>query len=324
MGTFGRLNCKGRAVLRIGKGPALRPRLFAPHSPDRTRWWNASGLTSFTLPAPARLACWARHWPTTWRFRWLPVGIPTCTSMWRGGQSGSCACCPSPIRPHGAFYRRCDDGRRGKVLLQAQVLFAPNPELCRLLRQETGRACHLMPRGVDAELFHPANESGAPRIATMCWVSWAGLSVEKNVALLARVQDELERMGHRSFRFLIVGHGGEEAWLRKRLPRAEFYRRAERRSACGGLREYGLVCFSVAYGHVWECGSRGAGQRGSGYCDARRRATNDCAGGAKRGESQTTKISPLRWQRCWATQPGTPGCGRLRANSLDSQLGLGF
>jgi glycosyltransferase involved in cell wall biosynthesis len=48
------------------------------------------------------------------------------------------------------------------------------------------------------------------------------LSVEKNVALLAHVQEELERMGHRSFRFLIVGRGGEESWLRERLPRAEF------------------------------------------------------------------------------------------------------
>jgi phosphatidylinositol alpha 1,6-mannosyltransferase len=38
----------------------------------------------------------------------------------------------------------------------AQVLFAPNPELCALLERTTGRPCHLMPRGVDAELFHPA------------------------------------------------------------------------------------------------------------------------------------------------------------------------
>lgn len=29
-------------------------------------------------------------------------------------------------------------------------------------------------------------------------------------------------MGHKSFRFLIVGHGGDEGWLRERLPRAEF------------------------------------------------------------------------------------------------------
>ena len=38
----------------------------------------------------------------------------------------------------------------------------------------------------------------------------------------AQVQEELEQRGHRSFRFLIVGHGGEEGWLRERLPRADF------------------------------------------------------------------------------------------------------
>jgi len=48
------------------------------------------------------------------------------------------------------------------------------------------------------------------------------LSVEKNIAGLVQVQDELEQMGHQSFRFLVVGHGGDEAWLRERLRRAEF------------------------------------------------------------------------------------------------------
>ncbi len=38
----------------------------------------------------------------------------------------------------------------------ARVLFAPNPDLCARLQLTTGRPCHLMPRGVDAELFHPA------------------------------------------------------------------------------------------------------------------------------------------------------------------------
>ncbi len=46
--------------------------------------------------------------------------------------------------------------------------------------------------------------------------------MEKNVALLAQVQRELENAGHQHFRFLIVGHGAEEAWLREHLPRAEF------------------------------------------------------------------------------------------------------
>ena len=48
------------------------------------------------------------------------------------------------------------------------------------------------------------------------------LSVEKNVALLAQVQRELEHAGFQAFRFFIVGHGAEEAWLREHLPRAEF------------------------------------------------------------------------------------------------------
>lgn len=105
---------------------------------------------------------------------------------------------------------------------QAQVLFAPNPELCRQLEDLTGRPCHLMPRGVDAELFHPSkrNRRADDRDQVLGFVG--RLSVEKNVALLAKVQAELERHGHHSFHFLIVGHGVEEAWLRERLPRAEF------------------------------------------------------------------------------------------------------
>ena len=109
-----------------------------------------------------------------------------------------------------------------KFYSAARVLFAPNPELCALLERTTGRPCHLMPRGVDAELFHPAKRKRNPddREAVLGFVG--RLSVEKNVALLAQVQEELEQRGHRSFRFLIVGHGGEEGWLRERLPRADF------------------------------------------------------------------------------------------------------
>lgn len=104
----------------------------------------------------------------------------------------------------------------------AQVLFAPNPELCGKLEQMTGRTCSLMPRGVDANLFHPSfrNRAADDRDHVLGFVG--RLSVEKNIAGLVQVQDQLEQMGHRSFRFLIVGHGGDEAWLRERLHRAEF------------------------------------------------------------------------------------------------------
>ncbi len=103
----------------------------------------------------------------------------------------------------------------------ARVLFAPNPELCALLERATGRPCHLMPRGVDAGLFHPAKRKRDPEDRDQVLGFVGRLSIEKNVALLAQVQEELERMGHKSFRFLVVGHGAEEGWLRERLPRAE-------------------------------------------------------------------------------------------------------
>ncbi len=104
----------------------------------------------------------------------------------------------------------------------AQVLYAPNPELCALLERATGRPCRLMPRGVDAKLFHPRKRRRGPGDRDHVLGFVGRLSVEKNVTLLAQVQQELEAMGHRSFRFLIVGHGGDEAWLREHMPRAEF------------------------------------------------------------------------------------------------------
>ncbi|HTB96256.1 MAG TPA: glycosyltransferase [Terracidiphilus sp.] len=104
----------------------------------------------------------------------------------------------------------------------AQVLFAPNPELCEKLAQTTGRICHRMPRGVDAHLFHPARRTRKPEDREHVLGFVGRLSVEKNIAGLVQVQDELQRMGLTNFRFLIVGHGGDEQWLRDRLHRAEF------------------------------------------------------------------------------------------------------
>jgi glycosyltransferase involved in cell wall biosynthesis len=104
----------------------------------------------------------------------------------------------------------------------AQVLFAPNPQLCALLERATGLPCRLMPRGVDAGLFNPAKRKRDPNDRDQVLGFVGRLSVEKNVALLAQAQQELEQMGHKSFRFLVVGHGAEEGWLRERLPRAEF------------------------------------------------------------------------------------------------------
>jgi len=104
----------------------------------------------------------------------------------------------------------------------AQILFAPNPGLCRLLEKETGRPCFLMQRGVDTQTFSPAYRRRPPGDDAFVLGFVGRLSVEKNVALLAQIQQQLTTQGVGKFRFLIVGHGAEESWLREHLPGAEF------------------------------------------------------------------------------------------------------
>jgi glycosyltransferase involved in cell wall biosynthesis len=104
----------------------------------------------------------------------------------------------------------------------ARVLYAPNLELCAQLERLTGRHCYRMPRGVDAGLFHPAKRARRPEDRDRLLGFVGRLSVEKNIGLLIEIERELERLGVQDFRFLVVGHGGDEAWLRERLRRAEF------------------------------------------------------------------------------------------------------
>jgi glycosyltransferase involved in cell wall biosynthesis len=104
----------------------------------------------------------------------------------------------------------------------AKVLFAPNDELCKMLERTTGRPCFLMQRGVDTELFSPAHRTREDQDETVVLGYVGRLSVEKNVALLVRVERALQAMKVGEFRFLIVGHGSEEASLRAELTQADF------------------------------------------------------------------------------------------------------
>ena len=104
----------------------------------------------------------------------------------------------------------------------AKVLFAPNDELCRMLEKTTGRPCYLMQRGVDTEWFSPAHRTREGNDSAVVLGYVGRLSVEKNVALLARVERELATMKLDGVRFLIVGHGSEEDALRRKLTHAEF------------------------------------------------------------------------------------------------------
>jgi phosphatidylinositol alpha 1,6-mannosyltransferase len=105
---------------------------------------------------------------------------------------------------------------------QARVLFAPNAKLCALLERATGRPCHLMMRGVDTEAFSPAYRDRETGDADFVMGFVGRLSVEKSVALLVTIEQQLRQSRAGNFRFLIVGHGGEGNWLRERLQRAEF------------------------------------------------------------------------------------------------------
>ncbi|WP_035347535.1 glycosyltransferase [Edaphobacter aggregans] len=104
----------------------------------------------------------------------------------------------------------------------ARVLFAPNQELCTMLERTTGRPCHLMQRGVDTAQFSPQHRTRADDNHTLVLGYVGRLSVEKNVSLLAKIARELLALGIMDFRFLIVGHGSEEAALRASLTRADF------------------------------------------------------------------------------------------------------
>ena len=102
----------------------------------------------------------------------------------------------------------------------AQILYAPNPELIDLLERGTGKPCFLMERGVDTEIFDPARRDRCDNTFILGFVG--RLSVEKNVRMLVDLERTLVHAGLTNFRFLIVGQGAEEQWLRANLQNAEF------------------------------------------------------------------------------------------------------
>jgi glycosyltransferase involved in cell wall biosynthesis len=135
----------------------------------------------------------------------------------------------------------------------ARVLFAPNRTLCDELSRRTGRPCYLMPRGVDSELFSPSKRRSKEqnREAVLGFVG--RLSVEKNIALLVDIERELDRMGVTNYRFRVVGHGGDEAWLRERLHRAEFtgvLRGEELAAAYAGMDLFVFPSHTDTFGNV--------------------------------------------------------------------------
>jgi len=121
--------------------------------------------------------------------------------------------------------RTVEGGALAGILLfysLAKVLYAPNEELCAMLVRSTGKPCHLMQRGVDTELFSPARRIRTADEKTFVLGYVGRLSIEKNVALLIRVERELAALGVSGIRFQIIGHGAEQESLRRHLHNAHF------------------------------------------------------------------------------------------------------
>ena len=137
---------------------------------------------------------------SSWFLRFLPVGQSTTAAMHIKQLT---------LAVTARFYKR------------ARIHFAPNIELCRLLERRTGRPCRLMPRGVDTALFSPQHRDREADDGRFVLGFVGRLSVEKNVTLLKRVGEQLDAAGLTNYRFLIIGHGTGEAWLRENLPKAD-------------------------------------------------------------------------------------------------------
>ena len=100
----------------------------------------------------------------------------------------------------------------------ARLLFAPNPELVRMLEQKTKLPTYLMQRGIDTALFSPARRK---RSSEEFIIGYVGrLSSEKNLRRLVDLERQLVARGISNYRFLVVGHGGDWAWLAANLRRA--------------------------------------------------------------------------------------------------------
>lgn len=98
--------------------------------------------------------------------------------------------------------------------------FAPNVEMVERLGRATGRPCFLMSHSVDTATFRPENRDRSDGTFTIGYVG--RLTAEKNVRWLAALEKALLERGHRDFKLVVVGDGGEASWLQRNMTTAEF------------------------------------------------------------------------------------------------------
>jgi len=107
-----------------------------------------------------------------------------------------------------------------KLYFLAQVQLAPNEELVAQMRRMTKRPSFLMSRGVDTNFLSPDKRRRDDGAFVIGYVG--RLQAEKNVRFLVELDESLQKAGLSGYRFLIVGDGKEQVWLRDKLKNAEF------------------------------------------------------------------------------------------------------
>ena len=101
----------------------------------------------------------------------------------------------------------------------ARFYFAPNPELVECLQQATAKPCSLMERGIDLDLF--GHQLRTRKSDGQFLIGYVGrLSTEKNIRAFAPLAEAIKRAGCEQVRFVFVGHGSEESWLKENIPAA--------------------------------------------------------------------------------------------------------
>lgn len=132
-----------------------------------------------------------------------------------------------------------------------KVVLAPNQELINILSKGTGRTAHLMSRGVDTELFSPAKRTARDNVFR---IGFCGrLQPEKNVRLLVDLEKELIKVGKTDYEFLLVGEGGERAWLEQNLKRRRitgFIRGEQLSEAYANMDAFVFPSETDAFGNV--------------------------------------------------------------------------
>ena len=103
----------------------------------------------------------------------------------------------------------------------ARFALAPNQAMVDLIKARTGRPAYLMGHGVDLASYQVRTPKTDYPSRPFC-IGYVGrLTTEKNVQRFVEIEQKLLAAGEINFRWLLVGEGGQEKWLRTHLKRAD-------------------------------------------------------------------------------------------------------